>query len=104
MFLLGMPFGLLDFLSPILTLPLPRYCKQIDMAILHKGTCGYISKVDGGNGRFGWKNICDRSSALEIPYLGKAKHQLAQQYIREELGRWGEVKEQRFLSQGSRIF
>ena len=34
------------------------------------------------------------------PYLGKAKHQLAQQYIREELGRWGEVKEQRFLSQG----
>ena len=34
------------------------------------------------------------------PYLGKAKHQLAQYYIQQELGRWGQVKAQCFSAQG----
>ena len=34
------------------------------------------------------------------PYLGKAKHQLAQQYIKEEMGKWGTPFAQSFCSQG----
>ena len=34
------------------------------------------------------------------PYLGKAKHQLAQQYIKEEMGKWGVPFAQTFRSQG----
>lgn len=34
------------------------------------------------------------------PYLGKAKHQLAQYYIQQELGRWGQVNAQSFFVQG----
>lgn len=33
------------------------------------------------------------------PFLGKGKHQFAQQYIAAEMARWGEVSAQRFLSQ-----
>ena len=34
------------------------------------------------------------------PYLGKAKHQLAQQYLKAEMGKWGTVRAQNFRSQG----
>ncbi len=34
------------------------------------------------------------------PYLGKAKHQLAQYYMQQELGRWGKVNAQCFFVQG----
>lgn len=38
------------------------------------------------------------------PYLGRGRHQLAQQYIQAELGKWGEVSAQRFTSQGQAYF
>ncbi|MGB3297880.1 MAG: M28 family peptidase [Phormidesmis sp.] len=34
------------------------------------------------------------------PYLGSGRHDLSQQYIRAELGQWGEVTAQRFVVQG----
>ncbi len=34
------------------------------------------------------------------PYLNSGRHSLAQQYIRTELGRWGEVSSQSFYAQG----
>ena len=38
------------------------------------------------------------------PYLGKGRHQLAQQYIRAELGKWGAVSAQGFIAQGQEYF
>jgi len=60
------------------------------------------------------KSISEISARLEShlrsligprdPYLGKAKHQLAQQYIQEELGCWGQVSAQSFFAQGQEHF
>ncbi|MGC1310096.1 MAG: M28 family peptidase [Phormidesmis sp.] len=38
------------------------------------------------------------------PYLNSGKHKLAQQYIRTELGKWGEVTSQRLMSQNREYF
>ena len=38
------------------------------------------------------------------PYLGSGRHRLSQQYIRAELGRWGDVTAQGFVIQGREHF
>lgn len=38
------------------------------------------------------------------PYLGKARHQLAQQYIKAEMEKWGDLEAQAFDAQGQEHF